>query len=275
MDSRRLGIALAAALIISIAITSLFYFRVSRQQASAKPKVKRVMAAAVALQPGVPIMAENLVEIDWPEGVLLEGLIDPKSKDELIGHVLVYPVGEKQPILRRDIASPGSFGLAAKIPDGMRATAVKTNEINNVAGFMFPGARVDVLATLRGDNNLTTTRTVLQNVQVLSTGTKIEPDPNGKPENVSVITLLVTPEESEKVVLAQNQGSIQFSLRNGGDAAKVDTPSVDLADLAGTPRKVAQPEVARPKRIAVAKVPSVYSVETIVGGKSTVARFPE
>src|ERR1044071_5434758 len=257
MESRRLGIALVAALIISVAVTSLFYLRVSRQSA-ARPKTKKVIAAAAPLQPGTPIAAENLVEIDWPEGVQLEGLIDPKGKEELIGHVLVYPVNPKEPILRRDVASPGSFGLAAKIPDGMRATAVKTNEINNVAGFMFPGARVDVLATLRGENNTTMTRTVLENVQVLSTGTKIEPDPNGKPENVSVITLLVTPEESEKVVLAQSQGSIQFVLRNGSDAAKVATPMVEMADLMGTPKKVVVPETSRPKRIVVAKAPVVY-----------------
>jgi len=274
LDSRRLGVALVAALVISIGVTSLFYFRVARQQKAA-PKVKRVLAAAVALQPGTPVAAESLTEIDWPEVVIIEGLIDQKNKDDVVGHALVYPVGAKEPILRRDIASSGSFGLAAKIPDGMRATAVQTNEVNNVAGFLFPGSHVDVLMTLRGENNSQTTRTVLQNVQVLSTGTKIEPDPNGKPENVSTITLLVTPEESEKVVLAQNQGSIHFILRNSDDATKVNTPSVDLADLSGTTKKVPQPDLARSRKVAVVKAPTSYSVETIVGNKSTIAKFPE
>ena len=133
----------------------------------------------------------------------------------------------------------------------MRASAVKTNEVMNVAGFIFPGSRVDVLVTLRTESNSasTTTRTVLQNVQVLSTGTKTDPDPSGKPENVTVVTLLVTPEESEKLALAQNQGTIQFVLRNGGDSANKETPAIDMAELTGI-RKLPppEPEVARPRR---------------------------
>src|SRR6266851_7554930 len=247
MGNRRLGIALLAALVISLGITYFFYVHLTRTQASARPKTKRVVAAAVALQPGTPITVENLTEIDWPESVSLDGLV--QKKEEVTGHVLMYAVAANDPVLRRDLASSTSFGLAAKIPDGMRATAVKTNEVMNIAGFIFPGSRVDVLVTLRGETtsaSTTTTRTVLQNVQVLSTGTKTEPDPSGKPENVTVVTLLVTPEESEKLALAQNQGTIQFVLRNGGDSANPDTPAIDMAELSGI-RKAppVQPEPAR------------------------------
>ena len=166
----------------------------------------------------------------------------------------------------------------------MRATAVKTNEVMNVGGFIFPGSRVDVLVTLRTENNNAasmTTRTVLQNVQVLSTGTKMEPEANGKAENVSVVTLLVSPEQSEKLALAQNQvamnqGTIHFVLRNGGDAANPNTPAVDMAELTGMPKKVAQPEGARPKRAQAEKPkpPAAYSVETVAGNKVTTAKFP-
>ncbi len=233
MGTRRLGLALLAALVISLGITSFFYVHITRTQASARPKTKRVVAAAVALQPGAPITVENLTEIDWPENVALDGLIE--KKEDITGHVLMYAIAANDPVLRRDLASSASFGLAAKIPDGMRATAVKTNEVMNIAGFIFPGSRVDVLVTIRSDNNnaSTTSRTVLQNVQVLSTGTRIDPDPNGKPENVSVVTLLVTPEQSEKLALAENQGTIQFVLRNGADAASPDTPAIDMAQLTG------------------------------------------
>jgi pilus assembly protein CpaB len=149
--------------------------------------------------------------------------------------------------------------------------------VMNIAGFIFPGSHVDVLVTLRGENNAsTTTHTVLQNVQVLATGSKTDPDPNGKPENVSVVTLLVTPEESEKLALAQtqatqNQGSIHFVLRNGGDAARPDTAPIDMAELAGIPRKV-QPQHA--KRAPAPAAPAPYTVETFSGGKVTVAKFP-
>ena len=275
MGTRRLGLALAAALIISIAVTSIFYGRISRSQSSSHVQTKRVIAAAAEIQPGVPLTAESLTEVDWPVNVPLEGLIEKKG--DAIGHVPIYALAAKEPLQKHGLASSGSFGLSAKIPDGMRATAVKTNEVMNIAGFIFPGSHVDVLVTLRGESNAsTTTHTVLQDVQVLATGTKTDPDPNGKPENVSVVTLLVTPEESEKLALAQsqatqNQGTIHFVLRNGGDAAKPNTAPIDMAELAGLPKKVPQPHN---KHVSAPKVPEAYTVETVSGGKTTVARFP-
>jgi len=274
LGTRRLGFALVAALVISLGITSVFYARITRTQAGARPKTKRIIAAAVALQPGTPITAENLTEIDWPVNVPLEGLIE--KKEDVTGHVLMYAVAVQQPVLRRDLASSASLGLSAKIPDGMRATAVKTNEVTNIAGFIFPGSHVDVLVTLKPENIASTeTRTVLQNVLVLSTGTKMDPDPNGKPENVNVVTLLVTPEQSEKLALAQNQGTIHFVLRNGGDSASPDVRPVDIAELAGIAKKQLEPVVKHVKQVAaVVKLPEVYTVETVVNGKITVTKFP-
>src|SRR5438034_1355510 len=274
MGTQRLGFALVAALVISLGITSVFYARITRTQASARPKTKRIIAAGVALQPGAPITAENLTEIDWPVNVPLQGLTE--KKEDVTGHVLIYAVAAQQPVLRRDLASGASLGLSAKIPDGMRATAVKTNEVTNIAGFIFPGSHVDVLVTLRPENIASTeTRTVLQNVLVLSTGTKMDPDPNGKPENVNVVTLLVTPEQSEKLALAQNQGTIHFVLRNGGDSASPDVRPVDMAELAGIAKKPLEPMMKHAKQVAaVVKLPDVYTVETVVNGKITVTKFP-
>jgi pilus assembly protein CpaB len=282
MGARRLGLALAAALVISIGVTSIFYMRITRAQAGARPQTRRVVAAKVLLQPGTPIAAENLTEIDWPQNVALDGLIE--KKEDVAGHVLGYAVAANEPVLRRDLAASASLGLAAKIPDGMRAIAVKTNEVMNMAGFVFPGSRVDVLMTVRGENNdasTTTARTVLQNIQVLSTGTKIDPDPTGKPEskpeNVTVVTLLVTPEQSQKLALAQSQGTIQFVLRNGGDSVNPEMPAVDMAELTGVQKISPPPQTpAQPKRVdAVAAVvkPSAYLVETVANGKVTVSTF--
>src|SRR6266404_361668 len=273
MGPRRLGIALIAALVISLGITSVFYTRIARTQA--RPKTRRIIAAAVALQPGAPAIAENLTEIDWPLNVPLEGLIE--KKEDITGHTLMYAVAVQQPVLRRDLASSASLGLSAKIPDGMRASAVKTNEVTNIAGFVFPSSRVDVLVTLKPDNNAASmeTRTVLQNVLVLSTGTKIDPDPNGKPENVTVVTLLVTPEQSEKLALAQNQGTTHFVLRNGGDSANAEVPPVDFAELAGIEKKPVEPVVKHARQLAaVVKPRQAYIVETLANGKITVSKFP-
>ena len=284
MGARRLGLALAAALVISLGVTSVFYVRITRAQSGARPQIRRVVAAKVALQPGTPVAAENLTEIDWPKNVALGGLIE--KKEDVAGHVLGYAVAANEPVLRRDLAAGASLGLAAKIPDGMRAIAVKTNEVMNMAGFIFPGSRVDVLMTLRGENNdasTTTARTVLQNVQVLSTGTKIDPDPTGKPEskpeNVTVVTLLVTPEQSQKLALAQTQGTIQFVLRNGGDSANPETHAVDLADLTGVqktpPPPLAPLQIRRVAAVAPVVKPSdtAYLVETVANGKVTVSTF--
>jgi pilus assembly protein CpaB len=286
MGARRLGLALVAALVISLGVTSVFYVRITRAQAGAKPQTRRVVAAKVALQPGTPVAAENLTEIDWPRNVALGGLIE--KKEDVAGHVLGYAVAASEPVMRRDLAAGASLGLAAKIPDGMRAIAVKTNEVMNMAGFIFPGSRVDVLMTLRGENNdasSTTARTVLQNVQVLSTGAKIDPDPTGKPEskpeNVTVVTLLVTPEQSQRLALAQTQGTIQFVLRNGGDSANPETAVVDLAELTGVqkaPPPTPPTERAQTKRVAaipaaVVKPSDAYLVETVANGKVTVATF--
>src|SRR5258708_35007570 len=136
MGPRRLGIALIAALVISLGITSVFYVRIARTQASSRPKTRRIIAAAVALQPGAPIAAENLTEIDWPLNVPLERLIE--KKEDVTGHTLMYAVAVQQPGLRRDLAPSASLGLSAKVPDRTRASARKANRVPNLAGIRFP-----------------------------------------------------------------------------------------------------------------------------------------
>jgi pilus assembly protein CpaB len=273
MGTRRLGFALVAALVISIVITTAFYLNMKGHQPSSQ--TKHVIAASGALQQGTALTAENLTEVDWPVSVSMQGLIE--KKEDAVGRVLIYAVDAKEPLLKHDLAAGGSYGLAAKIPDGMRAISVKTNEVSDVAGFIFPGSHVDIMVTLRMDNGGVATRTVLQNIQVLAAGPKTEPDPNGKAENVSVVTLLVTPDESEKLALAQNQsqGSIHFALRNGGDTATPNTSPVDLADLTGVEKKVAKPEMRGRRHVAPkeASAPTV-SVETVSGGKVSVNTFP-
>ena len=133
-----------------------------------------------------------------------------------------------EPILKRELGLEGSgIGISGKIPTGMRATAVRSNEIVGVAGFLYPGSRVDVLVTYTppttsGGGSGPLTQTVLQNVEVLTAGQTIEPDPQGKPQTVNVVTLLVSPEDSQKLQLASSQGTVQFVLRSGVDQKNVE-----------------------------------------------------
>jgi pilus assembly protein CpaB len=129
----------------------------------------------------------------------------------------------------------------------MRATAVRSNEIVGVAGFLFPGSHVDVLVTYNAPNGVgTVTQTVLQNVEVLTTGTATEPDPQGKPQTVSVVTLLLSPEDSQKLLLSSNQGTIQFVLRSGVDQEKVKVYPTRLEQLLVGDKPPAPPVAAKP-----------------------------
>src|SRR5438876_2761836 len=104
-----------------------------------------------------------------------------------------------EPILESKLAASGAgAGLMASIPEGMRAVAVKVNDVIGVAGFVVPGTHVDVILSGSADekNGADTSRVILENVQVLAAGQNVEQTADGKPQNVQVITLLVTPEDS-------------------------------------------------------------------------------
>jgi pilus assembly protein CpaB len=272
VDTRRLAIAVAVALVLSLCATGLFWTRFNRLQAANRAKTVKIIAAAKDIQPGVPVTAASLKRIDWPSSLGSLGLVT--KEDEIVGRVLITSVAENEPILAHDVSSPGNSGLSSRIPDGLRAVAVKTNEVNNLAGFLFPGSRVDVLATVRGDRNESFNRTVLQNVQVISAGEKIVADPNGKPENVKIVTLLVTPLESQKLALVMEQGTIQLALRNQHDDQTVETTTLSMSDLEDLGHKPVQ----RPTVVAKAappKVAPVYAVETIAGAKSSISTFSD
>jgi pilus assembly protein CpaB len=258
------------------------------------PSVISIVAAAKDLSPGVPLTAQDLTTIAWPDNVALPGSM--KKTEDAVGRPLMVSVKAKQPLLDRDLAASGSgFGLAGKIPEGMRATAVKSNEIVGVAGFLFPGSHVDVIATYTlpsssGGNAGTVTSTVLQNVEVVTTGTSIEPDPQGKPQSVSVVTLLLTPEDSQKLLLASAQGTIQFVLRSGVDQQIANIPPTRLDQLvaggapppppapAPAPKPVARVRVVPPPApptpvVEAPKPPEPHIIEVIQGTQRSVQKF--
>jgi len=190
--------------------------------------------------------------------------------DGLTGRVLLYPVAKGEPIIERQLAAVGaSAGLTAKIPSGMRAISVRSDEVVGVAGFLLPGTHVDVLMTYRSNTSPDLrTATVLQDVVVLAAGQQIHPDPNDKPVSVSVVTLLLKPEDAERIVLATTLGTIHFVLRNGADREQAASPSVGISEVAGGP---ALPPGA--VRKLVPSAPRQYKVETFLGDKQVVSSF--
>jgi pilus assembly protein CpaB len=253
-----------------------FYFNRRLHASNAQHGVIQVVAADHDLPAGIPLSNKDIVLVDWPNNLPLTGSFS--KMDEVLGRPLLRSVGAKVPILVRDLGAEGSgVGLSGKIPEGMRATAVRSNEIVGVAGFLYPGSKVDVLCTftLPGTSTGPMTQTVLQDVEVLTAGQTIEPDPQGKPQTVNVVTLLLNPEDSQKLQLASSQGTIQFVLRSGVDQKNVELRPTHLEQLAGL--APAAPAADPPKRIArrtpPPKPPSVYVLEVIQGTKRSEEKF--
>ncbi len=159
--------------------------------------------------------------------------------------------------------APGA-GLAATIPPGMRAVSIRVNDVGGVSGFVRPGARVDVLIAGNppgGSNTLgTVSKTLLQNMEVLSAGQDMQKDAEGKPVSVPVVNLLATPEQAETLSLASSEMRIQLVLRNPLDTQTVKTPGTAVSNLftgeTGLPQPQPRPVLLRPVAKAVVKAPS-------------------
>jgi pilus assembly protein CpaB len=223
---------------------------------------------------GSRVDASNLRLIPWPSGEPVAGMFTRIA--DCTNRAVITPLAENEPILESKLAAMQSgAGLPATIPEGMRALSVAVNDVVGVAGFVIPGTMVDVLVTGRvadsghGEQNIT--RTILENVKVLAAGQKIEQDREGKPQNVPVVTLLVTPDDAARLTMASTEGKIQLSLRNTVDTRLLMPASVlqDSLFSGGAPA---------PKHSTAAKYvpppPSPYVVEVITGNKRENKSFP-
>jgi pilus assembly protein CpaB len=262
-------VAFLLAAVLAGGITFLLYRRLNAN--NARRQMTKIVVAAAELPMGVAPAAKDVVLLDWPADVPLAGTF---SKIEgVLGRPLVRSIGAKEPIFQRDLGVEGSgIGLAAKIPPGMRATAVRSNEIVGVAGFLYPGSHVDVLATYNVPNGGNVTQTVLQDVEVVTAGQTIEPDPQGKPQEVNVVTLLLNPVDSQKLQLAGTQGTIQFVLRNGTDAKNVEIHPTRLDQLLEIVKPPALPTRVVRRTTHPPQKP-VYVLEVIEGTKRTIHTF--
>jgi pilus assembly protein CpaB len=265
---------LTSAFIVALVISGIFTYWLSQKYAKKGPVAQvaksQYVAASANMEAGQVIKAENLRLVDWPANVPLPGAFN--APQPLVGRIVMYPLAAGEPILERQLASAGSgLGLTIKIPDGMRAISLRSDEVVGVAGFLLPGTHVDVLVTMHppsGGDPIT--NTVLQDVQVLASGQKIEPDPEGKPVTATVVTLLVKPDDAELVDLASTQGIVHFVLRNGIDREQRKATPVAFSQLAGEPIK---PKVEAVARKAEAPVKKAYVVETFLGAAAKTESF--
>jgi pilus assembly protein CpaB len=217
MDKRLLTVVMVAVL-VALVITAVFYqITVGRKSTTADVATKELVVATKELPMGAKITPEDVRLIDFPQANYPKNGFD--NIDNVLDRSVVQPILADEPIVTGRVTEPGAgVGLAPKIPEGMRAVAVAVNQVSGVSGFILPGSKVDVLLTGTPVNeNGQATTTVLENLEVISTAHKVEPDANGRPDNVPVVNLLVTPEQAELLTLASAEGRIQLILRNPND----------------------------------------------------------
>ncbi len=267
MNPKRIIVALALALAVSGACTWTIAKRLSAPVAAQREALVRYVAPSRALEAGEVLKAEDTELVAWPGAEPIEGGFARAS--DVVGRAVLFPLGKGQPIVERDLSAVGSgVGLAGRIPDGMRAVALRSDEVMGVAGFLIPGSHLDVLVTYRPDGSPEpVTSIVLQDAEVIAAGQQMEPDPAGKPTAAQVVTLLLTPEQAERAVLASTQGAIHFVLRNGGDNGRTQAAPMLLSELGGGARGAA----SGPVRRAVVKAPAAAApqeIETVLGDGS-------
>ena len=218
-------------------MSSLLYraLKNNTQQPVVVPTTAKIAVAAKDLEVGSVIKEDDVKLVDWT-GPLPEGSHrDPK---ELWQRGVITPIMAKEPVIEKRLAPPGAGGgFSVLIPPGWRAVPLRVNEVAGVAGFVVAGMHVDVLISGNspGSDNRqgTVTKTLLQDVVVLSAGQDFKKDPEGKPLVVQVITVLATPEQAEQLSLASAQTTVQLSLRNPLDKAVAKTPGTSVGRLFG------------------------------------------
>jgi len=246
MRSRRLFIVMALALLSGLAAAwlALNYLRQPENPIrTVEPTATEVVVAARDLSLGTVLTAEDVKLASWPGGLLPEGY--SASVEEVLGRGVITNVVLNEPLISSKIAvKEAGGGLPIVIPEGYRGVSVRVDDVISIAGFVVPGTRVDVMVTLdQGENPVT--KVILQNISVLTSGQVIEQTVNGEPILVTVITMLVTPEQAEELVLAATRGRIQLALRNTLDVDSITTEGARLNGLVPAQRQAARSSAPR------------------------------
>lgn len=300
MRNKRFFIVLVGALMFGL----LAAVSVSRYLSSAQAYTKnltRVAVAKVAIPVGTKIIPEQVMMVQFPKESTPDGAFE--SPEKLTGRVAVTNIAPREPITEARLAPEGTAGgLSAVIPEGYRAMTVKVDDVVGISGFIMPGTLVDVVVTIDPEQKAgmqdPISKIVLQNIKVLANGQNIDkPEDQREANSVKAVTLLVTPEQAEKLALAASEGKLQLVMRNSIDQGDEQTPGINKRGLLGGERAVPAPEPGSlkserpepkpaPRRLRVqaeassvavpAPVPQAprASVEMIEGAKKRSVDFP-
>jgi pilus assembly protein CpaB len=278
------------AIVFAVIAAGLVYNYLRKEDQSKAGKVQNIVVAAIEIPIGTKITEPMLKTAPWPSQSVQPGSItDPKALTGP-GRITLKTIAAGEPIAEQKLVpaagSAGAGFMTYRVPPGHRAVTVAVNEVAGVAGFLSPDNKVDVVLTtpIPGKQNETISKIVLQNVPVLATGQIAQEQKDGKPIVVPTVTLDLTPDDAEKLVLAASKGSLQLLLRNFSDANAAAARGATIGKVLtgiSSPEKtaVAAPATVRiirlaPPRKAKATAPStVYSVEVIRGKERSTKQF--
>src|SRR5437870_328673 len=300
MRNKRFIIAVTGAVICGLLGVLLITSYLSRIESYTRD-LGNVVVAKTEIPLGAKITAEQLTLASIPNGSTPEGAF--KKIDQAVGRVAITPIGVRETITSMKLAPEGTGGgLPAVIPEGYRAMTVKVDDVVGVSGFVMPGSYVDVVAVIvpqaqqGSEGQGPISKIVLQHIKVLASGAKIDsPENQREPTAVKAVTLQVTPEEAEKLVLAANEGKLQLVMRNYSDQESADTKGASKNSLLSgedvkpepappSVAKLEQPKPAKPMRVPVAvkqhvekpvtQPASRNSIELIEGSKRREVDMP-
>ena len=236
-----------------------------------KSNTVSVAVAAVDLPWGTKLKPEMIKKVPYLEESLPAGVFS--DVNQVVGRVIIAPFKRNEPIIETRMA-PDSVtvgGVSALVKPGLRAIAVKGDEVIGLSGFINPMSRVDVLVTLTDPKtDIEATKIVLENILVLATGTQMQVNEKGEPAPVDVYTLEVTPEDGEKLALAASQGKLQFALRNVIDTETVLTNGATITKTLASYRYNGAKPAAKKKGI---KQRPHHTVEIIKGNEVSKKRL--
>ncbi len=263
---RRFGVVLAASLLWGLLVAGFFYRLAAGSGRRGRLGPQKIMVVATRELPFGSNLTRDSVKLrNVPESLFPVGGFS--RIEDVVDRPVISAIQPDEPVVEARIAARGSgLGLAPLIPPGMRAMAVRVNDVVGVAGFLLPGMRVDVLVTGRPPGRSEAfTRTVLQNITVLSAGQTIETDGKSQSINTPVVTLLVSPSDAEVLTLANSEGHIQLVLRNSSDQGVAGTRGRETLELYGAPP---------PAKAAAGPAPEPYREKSVPRQKPAVVRPP-
>jgi pilus assembly protein CpaB len=268
-------LGLGGALVVALIASFYVYRQIQRAQQEAAKVAKQVKVAVAAgpLKLGQPLSASDLTLQDWPDGKQPQGSVS--TIEACIGRAVIVPLVQGEVVLEQEMApKDAGAGLSVAIPEGMRAVSVGVDDVVAVAGFVTPGTLVDVLVTGTTPAG-SITRTILEHVKVLTVGQELASE-NGKPQKGTVVTLLLNPEDGEKLTLASAEGKIHLALRNMTDMLDAK-PAPEFGSSLFTGVAPVKPTAA-PRPIAAKPAPppplAPYNVQVIRGDKVENQTFP-